>query len=48
MDEPSSALDVESERMVHRALIELMKDKLVIMVTHRESRENDFNRVVVM
>lgn len=48
MDEPSSALDAESERMVHKALKELMKDKLVIMVTHRNSGEGDFDRVVVL
>lgn len=48
MDEPSSALDAESERMVHEALRELMKDKLVIMVTHRDSGQEDFDRVVVL
>ncbi len=48
MDEPSSALDAESERMVHKALRELMKDKLVIMVTHRDSGEDSFDRVVVL
>ncbi len=48
MDEPSSALDAESERMVHKALKELMRDKLVIMVSHRESGEENFDRIVVM
>ncbi len=48
MDEPSSALDAESEEMIHKALRELMKDKLVIMVTHRESGRSDFDRIVVM
>lgn len=48
MDEPSSALDAESEKMVHKALRELMKDKLVIMVTHRDSGEENFDRIVVL
>lgn len=48
MDEPSSALDTESEKMVHKALRGLMKNRLVIMVSHRDSGESDFDRVVVM
>lgn len=48
MDEPSSALDPESERMIHQALRELMQDKLVIMVSHKDSGESDFDRVVEM
>ena len=35
MDEPSSALDVHSEKMINQAMGELMKEKVVIMVTHR-------------
>lgn len=37
MDEPSSALDVHSEKMVRQAMEELTRDKVVLMVTHRES-----------
>lgn len=48
MDEPSSALDAESETMVHNALKELMKDRLVIMVSHRDNGESDFDRVVAL
>ena len=48
MDEPSSALDAESEAMVNKALKELMKDKLVIMVTHRENCKDDYDRVVMI
>lgn len=48
MDEPSSALDAESELMVHNALKELMKDRLVIMVSHRDNGESDFDRVVAL
>lgn len=46
MDEPSSALDVQSEKMIHRAMKELMKDKIVLMVTHRSTSFEDFDRVV--
>lgn len=48
MDEPSSALDTESEKMVHKALHKLMEDKLVIMVSHRDMGEVDFDRIVDM
>lgn len=48
MDEPSSALDEESRDMIHEALKELMKGKLVIMVTHTEEWEKDFDRVVMI
>lgn len=46
MDEPSSALDVHSEAKVNRAIGELMKEKVVIMVTHRDTAANEFDRVV--
>lgn len=36
MDEPSSALDVHSEKMINLAIEQLMKEKTVLMVTHRE------------
>lgn len=46
MDEPSSALDVHSEKAVNKAISELMKDKVVIMVTHRDAATKEFDRVV--
>jgi len=36
MDEPSSALDVISEKKVNQALEKLMKDRVVIMVSHKK------------
>lgn len=42
MDEPLSALDAESELMVHKALKKLMNNKLVIMVSHKNSGKDDF------
>ncbi len=46
MDEPSSALDVHSEKAVNKAIAELMKDKVVLMVTHRNTAQGEFDRVV--
>ncbi len=48
LDEPSSALDVHSEKMINRALGELMKDKVVIMVSHRRDAFDTFDRVINM
>lgn len=48
MDEPSSALDVQSEKMIHQALKELTKHKVVLMVTHRATSFEDFDRCVRM
>ncbi|MBQ9928230.1 MAG: ABC transporter ATP-binding protein [Lachnospiraceae bacterium] len=45
MDEPSSALDAHSEKMIHRAMSDLMKNKTVIMVTHREMEWEGFSVV---
>lgn len=46
MDEPSSALDVQSERMIEQAMKELMKGRIVLMVTHRATSFEDFDRVI--
>jgi len=35
LDEATSALDIESERKVHEAINELMKEKTVIIISHR-------------
>ncbi len=46
MDEPSSALDIQSEKMINQAMKELMKQKVVLMVTHRSASFKEFDRVV--
>lgn len=46
LDEPSSALDVHSEKMVNLAMKQLMENRIVIMVTHRTSGFEEFDRVV--
>jgi ABC-type multidrug transport system fused ATPase/permease subunit len=37
LDEATSQIDVESERMIHDALAEYGRDRTLIMITHRES-----------
>ncbi len=46
MDEPSSALDVWSEKKINQAMQELTKQKIVLIVTHRSTSFEGFNRVV--
>lgn len=48
LDEPSSALDVHSGKMISQALRELMKDKVVIMVSHKRDGFDTFDRVINM
>lgn len=48
MDEPSSALDVQSEKKINLALTNLMQGKAVLMVTHRKTAFDSFDRVVEM
>jgi ATP-binding cassette, subfamily B, bacterial MsbA len=37
LDEATSQIDVESERMIHDALADFGRDRTLIMITHRES-----------
>jgi subfamily B ATP-binding cassette protein MsbA len=37
MDEATSQIDVDSERLIHDALAEFGRDRTLIMITHRES-----------
>ena len=46
MDEPSSALDTHSENVFLKVLDSLMKDKTVIMVSHRMTGVERFDRVM--
>ena len=48
LDEPSSALDVESEQKINQAIRHLMSSKIVLMVTHRTTSFEDFDRRFVM
>lgn len=46
MDEHSSALDVYSEKMINRAIKELMNNRVVIMVSHNGNVEEYVDRTV--
>ena len=48
MDEPSSALDTDSENVLLKAMKTLLKNKTVIMVSHRMTGMDKFERIVRM
>jgi ABC-type multidrug transport system fused ATPase/permease subunit len=48
LDEPTAALDTESERVVMRALKELMRGRTVITIAHRLSTVRDADLILVL
>ena len=48
LDEPTAALDTESEKLVMEALERLMKGRTVITIAHRLSTIRDFDKIVVL
>jgi subfamily B ATP-binding cassette protein MsbA len=48
LDEPTAALDTESERLVIEGLRQLMKVRTVIMIAHRLSTISDADKIVVL
>lgn len=46
LDEPSSALDVRSEKKIQQAMQELTRQKTVLMVTHRSTSFEAFDRII--
>lgn len=48
LDEATSALDNESERVVREALVELRRNRTVLVIAHRLTTIRDAHRIVVM
>jgi subfamily B ATP-binding cassette protein MsbA len=48
LDEPTAALDTESERLVMEGLTKLMKGRTVITIAHRLSTIRDSNKIIVL
>ena len=48
LDEPTSNMDVDSERIVQQRLAPITKDKTLILITHRLSMLRIVNRLIVM
>src|SRR4029453_19030356 len=48
LDEPTAALDTESERLVVEGLERLMKGRTVIMIAHRLSTIRDADNILVL
>ncbi len=48
MDEPTSSLDSESEMKINMAMKKLMENKIVIMVTHKKTGVENFDRIIEM
>jgi subfamily B ATP-binding cassette protein MsbA len=48
MDEPTAALDTESEKLVMEGLDRLMKGRTVVTITHRLNTVRDADTIIVL
>jgi ATP-binding cassette subfamily C protein LapB len=48
MDEPTSSMDIRSEELLKRNLNDYLKDKTLILVTHRASLLSLVDRVIIL
>jgi len=48
LDEATSQIDLESEKLIHEALVEFIRDRTAILITHRLSTLALADRILVM
>ena len=48
LDEPTSQIDLETEKVIHEALEHLTRHKTVLLIAHRLSTVKKADRIVVM
>jgi len=48
LDDSTSSVDVETERMIHRAMVNVMKNRTTFVIAHRLSTVREANLIVVL
>ena len=48
LDDSTSSVDVETERMIHRAMVNVMKDRTTFVIAHRLSTVREADLIVVL
>ena len=48
MDDSTSSVDVETERLIHRAMIDVMKGRTTFVIAHRLSTVREADLIVVL
>ena len=48
LDDSTSSVDVETERQIHRAMIEVMKGRTTFVIAHRLSTVREANQILVL
>ena len=48
LDDSTSSVDVETERLIHQAMLEVMKDRTTFVIAHRLSTVREADQIVVL
>ena len=48
LDEPTSHLDSESEKYIHEAIDELVKNRTVIIIAHKQSTLDNVDKIITL